>query len=277
MTTLQVRIGGTGGPAVVLLHGIPGSSESWSKVLSRIDQRVQTIVPDLLGFGGSPDAPADGHAAEQAAAVALTLKRHRLDNVHLVGFDFGGPVAILLYRQNPAIVRSITVAATNLFTDTPIPAPLLTARVPLLGEWTFRAMFGAAGLSAMWAMAVANKNELGRDEFLRAVGGGRERAAARGIFLYSLRNLKRAYGEIEQTLPEIAVPASVVWGDRDPFFPLAVGTRTANAIAGSRLHVLTRCGHFIPGEKPEEFAAIIEGTVARGETYSSSSKMAKSC
>ena len=101
-------------------------------------------------------------------------------------------------------------------------------------------------------------------------------AAARDIFLYSLRNLKRAYGEIEQTLPEIAAPTSVVWGDGDPFFPLAVGTRTANA--GSRLHVLTGCGHFIPGEKPEELAAIIERTVACGEeTYSSSSKIAKSC
>ena len=45
----------------------------------------------------------------------------------------------------------------------------------------------------------------------------------------------------------------VGWGDRDPFFPLEQGERTA-AAANARLHVFRGAGHFLPHERPAEVA-----------------------
>lgn len=277
MNNLHVRIGPRTGPPVLLLHGIPGSSASWTHVESAIAARVQTIVPDLLGFGDSPGFYRDGHAAEQAEALLRMLDSHRIESAHVVGFDFGGPTAVLLHRRSAERVRSLTLAATNVFTDTPIPAPLRIAKVPLLGELIFGAMFGRVGLSAMWYRATGDRNSFPRERFFAEAGGDNGISTARHIFLRSLRDLKGTYREIEDTLAHLAVPTCVVWGDRDPFFPLAIGRRTQTAIPGASLEVLRGCGHFIPAERPEDFAAIIEKTVARGELrYSSSSKIAKS-
>jgi pimeloyl-ACP methyl ester carboxylesterase len=54
----------------------------------------------------------------------------------------------------------------------------------------------------------------------------------------------------------------VLWGDRDPFFPVAVGERTARAL-GTVLRVLPGCGHFVPEERPDEVAASLRDVIAR--------------
>ncbi|MGI8708215.1 MAG: alpha/beta fold hydrolase [Actinomycetota bacterium] len=50
------RLGQRTSPALVLLHGIPGSAGSWTKVADRLASRFFILVPDLLGFGHSSDA-----------------------------------------------------------------------------------------------------------------------------------------------------------------------------------------------------------------------------
>ena len=261
----HTKIGPRNGPPVLLLHGIPGSSATWTDVESLIAGRVQTIVPDLLGFGDSPAFEGDGHAAEQSEALLRMLDTERIETVHVVGFDFGGPTAVLLYRRAANRVRSLTLAATNVWTDTRIPGPLRIAQVPVIGEWMFQAMFTDVGLSGLWFGATRDRESFPRRRFLAEAGGEKGRSTARQIFLHSLRDLRSLYREVEETLPHIAVPSCVVWGDHDPFFPLAVGRRTHAAIPAAALKVLEGCGHFIPAERPSAFASIIEETVARGE------------
>lgn len=59
------------------------------------------------------------------------------------------------------------------------------------------------------------------------------------------------------------MPASVVWGACDPFFGVATGERTADALPDARLVVLERCGHFVPAERPKELAQAIRQLVRR--------------
>jgi pimeloyl-ACP methyl ester carboxylesterase len=62
------------------------------------------------------------------------------------------------------------------------------------------------------------------------------------------------YRAIEDTLPSITVPALVVWGDADPFFPIEIGRRTAAAIPRATFLQLSNCGLFVPEECPREVA-----------------------
>jgi pimeloyl-ACP methyl ester carboxylesterase len=256
---------GSGRP-FVLLHGIPGSASTWNDVVPRLAP-ARLLVPDLLGFGRSPDAPAGTHAFEQAEAVLTMLDHAAIRTAHVVGFDFGGPVAVAMQSLAPDRVSEMTLLATNLLSDTPVPLPLQIARVPLVGELAFRLMFSGPGLAAMWRGATADRQAFPFDKF-RSTFDTRGKATARRIFIESLRRLKALYGPIEAELLRIDIPVTVIWGDRDPFFPVAVGERTASRFRAARWILLRGCGHFLPHEKPGEVAAAITsgGSPEHGST-----------
>lgn len=252
---------GCAGPTVVLLHGIPGSRSTFAVVGERLGKTCRVVVPDLLGFGDSPDAPAHYHAEEHAEVVAHFLAKLGIEDFHLVGFDFGGPTAVRLAGKLGKRVRSLTVAATNVFPDTPIPPPLRLAKVPLLGWLFFRLAFGTLGLMAMWLAAVADRRAFPFKNYRTALKGHGVRTTRR-IFLRSMRDLPGLYGEVERLGGTLGLPSLVLWGDRDPFFPTTVGERTAKTL-GAELRILESCGHFVPEERPTETAEAIAGLIAR--------------
>ena len=255
---------GMAGPTVVLLHGIPGSRKTFAEVGKRLGKTSRVIVPDLLGFGDSPDAPDRYHAAEHAEVVLQFLGRLGTDKLHLVGFDFGGPTAIHVASKLGNRIRSLTVAATNMFPDTPIPPPLRLAKVPILGWLFFRLAFGTLGLMAMWLAAVTDRAAFPFKRYRKALAGHGVRTTRR-IFLSSMRDLPGLYGEVERLGQSLSCPALVLWGDRDPFFPTTVGERTAKAL-GAELRILKGCGHFVPEERPSETAGAIAELIARSGT-----------
>ena len=100
-------IGDSNAPTVVLLHGIPGWRGTWRSVAARLAHRAYVVVPDLAGFGESSPAPAGMHAAEHADLVVALIRSLGLSRVHLVGFDFGGPVAVMVCACAPDLIASL--------------------------------------------------------------------------------------------------------------------------------------------------------------------------
>lgn len=244
------------GPTVLLLHGIPGWRGVWRNVASLL-QECRIVAPDLLGFGESSDPRGDFHAAGQAEMIVDLIRCLAAGPVHVVGFDFGGPIAVLTRRQAPELVASLTLAATNILVDTPIPGPLRLVCPPVVGDVFARATFSRMGLFAMWRQAVKRRGVYPFSQFreiLRFPNGVR---STRRVFQSSLRDLPGLYAPVEAALAHIRVPCQVVWGDCDPFFPVPVGERSAARIPGARLVRLSGCGHFLPGEDPAGLARAI--------------------
>jgi len=156
----------------------------------------------------------------------------------------------------------MTLAATNLFPDTPIPGPLRIAGVPILGDLFFRMAFGRWGLSAMWLGAVADRTAFPYRRHRAALRSRRGVSWTRRVLHASLRDLPGLYAGVERAARALRIPALVLWGDQDPFFPARVGERTAAAL-GVELQVLRGCGHFVPEERPDEVAAGILALVER--------------
>jgi pimeloyl-ACP methyl ester carboxylesterase len=251
-----------GGAAILCLHGIPGWRGTWRQVGARLAGAHRVIAPDLLGFGESSRPEGPFHAPEEAEMALALLDALRVERAHLVGFDFGGPTALVLAGRAPRRVASLTLLATNAFGDTPIPAPLRVAKVPLLGEAFFRLAFGRLGLLAMWRAAAGDRAAFPRRRYAEALNFPQGVASTRRVFQDSLRHLRERYAEPEAALAGLGAPLRVLWGDRDPFFPVAVGERTARVGRGT-LRVLPGCGHFVPEERPEEVATEV-ATLARG-------------
>jgi len=58
-------------------------------------------------------------------------------------------------------------------------------------------------------------------------------------------------------LAEVRVPTLIVWGDRDPYLPVAQARRAHQLIPGSRLEVFPRCGHAPFRDRPGEFHRLL--------------------
>jgi len=153
--TLHYLTAGEGDP-VVLLHGIPQSSHEWRHVIPQLCLRHAIIAPDLRGLGDS-SRPVTGYDKKTVASDiwALVGERLGISRFHLVGHDWGGPVAFALAAHHPEAVRSLTILDVAIpgdgmemsqggrrwhhpFFRTPdLPEALLAGREHIYLEWLF--------------------------------------------------------------------------------------------------------------------------------------------
>jgi pimeloyl-ACP methyl ester carboxylesterase len=251
---LSFLMGGEGEP-LLLLHGVPGSSQSWQKVGVKIASRFRVILPDLMGFGAS-DPPTDEFFIEaQAKAVRALLNYLQIKSVYLGGHDFGAAVAVTLMRLYPEVdVRGLILSAANLLTDTRLPFPMSMARFPVFNGLFSWAMAGnRLALRFLYESATYNKEEAVWRDFRRHFTKASIKLTRR-VLQRSMANSQDNYAEIESSLSEITCPTLILWGDEDPFLTVHSGERLAAALPNALLKVYAYTGHFVPEERPIETA-----------------------
>jgi pimeloyl-ACP methyl ester carboxylesterase len=252
---LSIKSYGDGEETFLLLHGIPGSSHTWDKVAQLLDKAgARVLVPDLLGFGLSsrPKDISGLWLEAQAGAIVNALVNLKVTRVHLVGHDYGGPIAVTICDILADRVATLTLLATNTFTDTPIPLPLALIKVPMLGQVWARLIFSRPSLKMMMKQGAGNKQF--QPDLASALGDADQRRSIATIFESALRDLGARYKSVESLLAKISIPTKVLWGTKDPFFTVSQGQRTAKAIRGARFIKLDGAGHFLPEECPTEVA-----------------------
>ena len=89
------------GPALVLLHGIAGSSRTWRDVIPRLAGRFTVIAPDLMGHGESDKPVGDYSLGAFASGIRDLLEVLDVNRATVVGQSFGGGVAMQLAYQHP--------------------------------------------------------------------------------------------------------------------------------------------------------------------------------
>ncbi|MCZ4500900.1 MAG: alpha/beta hydrolase [Marmoricola sp.] len=105
---IGVRVAGHG-PAVLLVHGFPGTSYSWRHQLPVLGAAgYRAIAVDLRGYGASdrPDAACTPSDVVEADLLGV-LDALGVDQAHVVGQDFGSMYAWNLAQRHPDRVRSV--------------------------------------------------------------------------------------------------------------------------------------------------------------------------
>jgi len=107
--TLHYRRAGEGTP-VVLLHGIPQTSHEWRYVMPRLAETYTVIAPDLRGLGDSTRPAGVYDKKTLGADIAALVTGHLgFKRFHIVGHDWGGPVAFAVAAGHPEAVRTLTI------------------------------------------------------------------------------------------------------------------------------------------------------------------------
>jgi pimeloyl-ACP methyl ester carboxylesterase len=78
--------------------------------MPRLAEKYTVIAPDLRGLGDST-RPSGAYDKKTLGAdiAALVINHFGFDRFHLVGHDWGGPVAFSVAAHNPDAVRTLTI------------------------------------------------------------------------------------------------------------------------------------------------------------------------
>lgn len=101
-------------PCVLLLHGFPELAYSWRKILPALAEAgYYAVAPDQRGYGETTGwDPGDVDSFSFANLVrdtATLLQALRIPKAHLVGHDFGSPLAGACGLARPDLFRSVAL------------------------------------------------------------------------------------------------------------------------------------------------------------------------
>jgi pimeloyl-ACP methyl ester carboxylesterase len=116
--SLTVRTSGNGETAIVLLHGLPASGDTFGAAFDALARHGQLVVPDLLGFGRSQNQEQSDFslAAHLDALDAMAAELH-LESRRLVvaGHSMGGLLAWHWAARRASQVDIVVTWCTPLF------------------------------------------------------------------------------------------------------------------------------------------------------------------
>jgi pimeloyl-ACP methyl ester carboxylesterase len=264
------RSSGSGDP-IVLLHGFPTSSYDWRRFLAPLSEFGRAVAPDLYGFGYS-DSP---KGAEYTITGYLGFLRQflstlKIERFTLIGHDWGGTIGLAFALQNPGSISRLVVMDTPVYSDWVAhfkvsPSYVYNRRMAKSGLYgsLVRLLLTRGRVRSLvtpHSKTTLSKEELDQYFFLF------KRGMKDPIRLYSDANLKAMEALSAQAsagLGTLRVPALIVWGEEDPFFPPGTPQRLNKDIKGSELHILDGCGHWAFEEKPEQIIELVTSFLHR--------------
>src|SRR5438093_5991440 len=251
VTLGDARIGfddfGAGQP-VLLIHGFPATRRLWSQVAPRLAEAgYRILAPDLVGYGESEPAPGVGVGmVNQTRWMLDLLDRLGIQRAVVVGHDVGTAAAQLMLVRAPERIRALALM-DGVYG----------------GEWAMEAVASIQSWEVSQARrlapVLARRLGIGMREILAAYDseeGGRR-------LIRAARDLDPAdTAGILGKLKALRVPALVLWGDHDRFFPVDKVARPLADLFGAELQVFD-AGHFLPVEAPEPVSTALSAFLAK--------------
>lgn len=258
-------------PTIVLLHGFPASSFMFRDLISLLADRFHVIAPDYIGFGHS-DAPA-ADAFEYSfdnltAHVSGLLEQLGLGSYILYMQDYGGPVGMRLFMQNPGAVSGFVIQNANAYKAGVGEAPAqiflpLWERRDAASEAGARAFLSAETTRFQYEVGARNVEAISPDNWTRdqALLDRPGHDAAHLDLLEDYKTNLAAYDSWHEAFRTHAPKTLIVWGKHDPFFIAAGAEAFLDDLPQARL-VWLDAGHFVLDENAATVAAEITASFA---------------
>jgi haloalkane dehalogenase len=249
------RAGDPADPAVLLVHGYPASSHMWRPALEALAARgLHALAPDLAGFGDSPPGPGGTNTWTRHVESLEELRQSQgLERVALVGHDWGGLIGLRWACDHPDAVWAVVASDTGFFPDGRWHGMADALRTPGQGEQLVDQMT----LEGFTALLGSISKGIGPDharEYFKAFADEPRRRGQLELYRSGEFSELDAY---EGKLAALGVPFLALWGEDDPFAPVAAAHRFAREGAGGgefRVQVIPGTGHFVYEDAPETAA-----------------------
>lgn len=223
---------------------------------------------DLRDCGASttlvPDAPA--YTLRDLAADTAHLARS-LDErpAQLAGIGVGGMVAQVAALDHPEAFSALTLVGTRPVAPGPVDDDLPDHGAATMEQLQALPMPDWSDRTSVADSVAARAEILGDDPQAARVRAERiwDRALSADAAAQMANQMGMTFAALDCTprwrerLPEITLPALVVHGARDPFFPVGNGRSLAQEIPGARLIVLDDASTAMPDRAAERISAVM--------------------
>lgn len=219
----------------------------WDPVRAALPAGHAVLTPEFPGLGAAEpvDGPTVEGFAEEVAGRIAALPGGR---AAVCGLSLGGYVALALAAAHPERVGALVLADTRAEPDTDEAQAGRHAAAALVRE-----RGSAPFLDDFIPRLVPPEDDASRDAARAIADRQSPEAVARALEALAAR------GDRRPDLARVACPTLVIVGDRDALTPPSFARTLAEGIAGARLRILPGAGHLTALERPEEFAAILDG------------------
>jgi pimeloyl-ACP methyl ester carboxylesterase len=220
---------------LLLLPGLLCDATLWRPQVEALADRVAATVADL-----SLDSSIEGMAARVLAAAPPRFS--------LCALSMGGYVAFEIMRRAPERVVRLALFDTQADLDPPERVAQRRRGIESLKLGRF------IGVTSRLLPQLVHPSHVA-DSVGETVTAMAKRVGSAVFLRQQQAILDRP--DSRPTLAAIRVPTLVAVGEQDVLTPVADAVEIHQGIAGSRLHILSDCGHLPALEKPEETTALL--------------------
>lgn len=230
---------------VLLLHGLPSQSYSWTELMPDLAEKgLRAIAPDWIGsgFSAKPDKRDFAYTPDAFInALEEFLKALDMERFHLVVQGFLASVGLQYALRHSDQIERLAILNTPISSDAKLPWQMQQWGLPFIGDMATqdpllvdRTLEGGSGYR------IGDKDlNVYRKPFLKSSDPGRSLVA-------TIKNLqmKQSMAEIESGFRNWEQPILIFWGMKDPWLPFTQAQQFAKGLKNVELVELEEGGHY---------------------------------
>lgn len=247
---------GDAGDAIILIHGLLGSTHEWFRNIDVLAQRYRVWAIDLIGFGYSSRVTDPTYSLKYYAnALREFMDAQNIARATIAGHSMGGAVALEFAHAHPKRTHKLILIAPAAFLAKIPPALRVAAQVPFIP----RALIGL-GMTSAPARALAWRNVFGvRDQVLMdCVSNGLRTVRLRGTADAMVAMLASPHAsDLTTGIELIATPALVLSGARDVTVPNWYCRALARKLPNADIITFKSAGHLPHVEFPDQVNRVL--------------------
>ncbi len=247
----EVRFGVAGvGPPLVVVHGTPWSSYSYHFLIEALSKTHCVYFYDLIGYGRSEMREGQRVSLDiQGQILAELITKWQIENPIVIAHDFGGAISLRAHLlgsidYDRLVLMNVVAMAPW---GSPFFAHVRTHEAAFAGvpNYIHRAILEAYIKGALHQEPQA--------ETLDNLLGPWLTAAGQAAFYRQIAQADQKFtDDIEPLYNNIRCPVRILWGESDAWIPIATGQRLHQAIPHSEFFPISKAGHLVQLENPQD-------------------------
>jgi esterase len=242
---LHFKESGQGG-AVILLHGLFGSSDNWYSIAKRLAESFHVFTVDQRNHGRSP------HSAEMnyplmAGDLNEFMTTRGIETVFVIGHSMGGKTAMQFALQFPERAEKLVVSDMAPRAYAPEHDKIFAALLAL----DLKSFSTRQAIEDALASEIPNLNL--RRFLLKNLG---RNSAGEFFWKMNLRGLRENYPQLGNAISAsvpFTKPTLFIRGEKSDYIGAADEPLIRELFPQAEIQTIAGAGHWVHADKPEEF------------------------
>lgn len=255
---------GTGEENIIFLHGWFATKYSFQDLSQLLPDSVHQWAIDIKGYGFTKR---EGNFALSAQVNQLKqfVTENNIHHFTLVGHSMGGSIAqayAVLFPED--VKRLVLVSSSDFFWNDSSTATEKRKRHPAysllesqFGQWILSKTVGRLLVKSILKPLFADQNKI-KEQAINEYGY----PTVLPEFWVNLPKVLTPEQDIwltgiKEKISRSTLPVSIIWGEKDTWFPVSQGKKIASEYKNSRLFIIPHTGHIPHEEEPVVVANIL--------------------